>query len=103
MRIADVFVDDTRVGQLEEVEAKRKYRFEYHANYVGAPVSLTMPISTQVYAFDSFPAFFDGVLPEGVMLEALLKHNKIDRDDPFSQLLAVGEDLVGNVQVRGRL
>lgn len=102
MRIADVFVDGTHVGKLEEIEAKRKYRFEYNTDYAGASVSLTMPVSKQVYLFDSFPPFFEGVLPEGVMLEALLKRSKIDRDDPFAQLLVVGEDLIGNVQVRGR-
>lgn len=35
------------------------------------------------------------------MLDALLRNAKIDRDDPFSQLLAVGQDLVGAVTVTG--
>jgi serine/threonine-protein kinase HipA len=42
------------------------------------------------------------VLPEGVMLEALLKQRKIDRNDLFGQLVAVGEDLVGAVSVKER-
>jgi len=33
-------------------------------------------------------------------LEALLKRRKIDRNDYFRQILAVGEDLVGAVTVK---
>ena len=33
------------------------------------------------------------------MLEGLLRHAKIDRNDLFSQLIRVGHDMVGNVTV----
>jgi serine/threonine-protein kinase HipA len=33
-------------------------------------------------------------------LEGLLKIKKIDKNDHFSQLMAVGEDMVGAVTVR---
>lgn len=33
------------------------------------------------------------------MLEGLLRQTKIDRHDFMSQIIAVGEDLVGNVTV----
>ena len=39
----------------------------------------------------------DFELPEGYNLEALLRTCKIDRDDLFSQLMAVGMDMVGAV------
>jgi serine/threonine-protein kinase HipA len=35
-----------------------------------------------------------------MQLEGLLKIRKIDRDDCFSQLMAVGEDMIGAVTVR---
>ncbi len=100
MRKAEVLVDGARAGVLEETEPNRRYRFVYDENYRGLPVSLTMPIVSKSYEFDGFPPFFDGLLPEGVMLESLLKGAKIDRTDLFLQLVTVGEDLVGNVQVR---
>ncbi|MFW5877858.1 MAG: HipA N-terminal domain-containing protein, partial [bacterium] len=43
---------------------------------------------------------FEGLLPEGIQLEGLLKFNKIDRNDLFSQLMAVGDDMVGAVTVK---
>lgn len=82
-----------------EYEQNRSYEVSYLPEYDGESISLTMPVRREPYRFDRFPPFFDGLLPEGVMLEALLRSAKIDRDDPFSQILAVGEDLVGAVTV----
>ena len=98
MRQAIVKVHDLNAGILTQTDDER-YRFEYQKGYTGAPVSLTMPVNTQGYEFKTFPPFFDGVLPEGGQLEGLLRIRKIDRHDYFSQLLAVGQDLVGAVTV----
>ena len=102
MREAEVFVEGTFAGILEEAERGKKYVFRYSEGYAGRPVSLAMPTTKREYLSESFPAFFDGVLPEGVMLEALLKQRKIDRNDLFGQLVAVGEDLVGAVSVKAK-
>ena len=99
MREAKIFVNGSFAGKLQELERGKKYRFVYEKGYDGPSVSLTMPIEQSVYEFDRFPPFFEGLLPEGMMLAGLLKQTKIDRDDLFSQLIAVGGDLVGNVTV----
>jgi serine/threonine-protein kinase HipA len=93
-------VDSQQIGILTELDFGKKYRFDYLDGYSGNPVSLTMPMNKQGYEFDSFPPFFDGLLPEGYQLDGLLKFGKIDRNDFFSQLMAVGDDLVGNVTVK---
>ncbi|MEX0600680.1 MAG: HipA N-terminal domain-containing protein [Rhodothermales bacterium] len=97
MRRAEVRVDDRRAGELHE--GAGTYTFTYDASYDGSPVSLTMPVSDEPYRFDRFPPFFDGLLPEGAQLEALLRQAKLDRSDLFGQLVTVGQDLVGNVTV----
>jgi len=58
-----------------------------------------MPVNKKEYEFNEFPPFFDGLLPEGVQLEALVRQLKIDKNDYFSQLVCVGKDLVGSVTV----
>ena len=100
MRSAKILVNEQDAGILKELKFGKQYSFEYIESYSGTPVSLTMPLSKLVYEFDSFPSFFDGLLPEGYQLEGLLKFGKIDRNDFFSQLVAVGGDLVGNVTVK---
>ncbi|MBW1813293.1 MAG: HipA N-terminal domain-containing protein [Deltaproteobacteria bacterium] len=100
MRSAEVFVNDNRAGILEEISKGNAYRFIYDKDYFDSPVSLMMPIMDDPYTYDRFPPFFEGLLPEGYNLEALLRTDKIDRDDLFSQLIAVGMDMVGAVTVR---
>ena len=100
MRKAEISVNGRPAGLLEETKPGRAYRFAYHAHYSGEPISLTMPVQGREYVFDRFPPFFDGLLPEGLMLESLLKKRKLDRRDLFGQLVTVGADLVGAVTVR---
>jgi serine/threonine-protein kinase HipA len=100
MRKAKVFVKKAEAGILSEMIKGKKYIFQYHDEYDGPEISRTMPLNQKVYTFSSFPPFFDGLLPEGIQLEGLLKIRKIDKDDFFSQLLAVGEDMVGVVTVK---
>ena len=99
VRQAKVFMHDQLAGILEEWENNRKYRFVYRDGYDGPPISLTIPVLQKVHDFSRFPAFFDGLLPEGEMLEGLLHQKKIDRQDSFAQLMAVGNELVGAVTV----
>ena len=98
MRKARVFVNAIEAGILEEMESG-KYQFQYQPDYQGPPVSLTMPIKKRYYDFNQFPPFFEGLLPEGPMLEALLRKKKIDRNDYFFQLMTVGMDVVGAVTI----
>lgn len=103
MRRAKVFVDGVFAGILEETEKLKSYRFVYNEAYSGLPVSLTLPIKQRNFVFEQFPPFFEGVLPEGFQLQALLKKEKIDANDYFQQLVTVGHDLVGNVTVEAEV
>ena len=97
MRKAKVFFDGRFAGILSEENGH--CLFEYNQDYKGPSISRTMPREKKKFEFDEFPSFFDGLLPEGVNLEAFLRRTKIDRRDYFSQLLSAGHDLVGAVTV----
>jgi serine/threonine-protein kinase HipA len=99
MRKAKVYMQDQLAGALIELEKNQRYRFSYGEDYAGPAISLAMPVTQKDYEFTGFPPFFDGLLPEGFQLEALLRKRKIDRDDLFGQLVIVGQDLVGAVTV----
>ncbi|MEM8528140.1 MAG: HipA N-terminal domain-containing protein [Bacteroidota bacterium] len=102
MRKAEIFVHGELAGHLLELETNTsyRYRFQYLDQYDGALVSLTMPIEQRTFEYDRFPPFFEGLLPEGIMLEGLLRQLKIDAKDYFAQLMATGRDLVGAVTVK---
>ena len=100
MRRAKVFVKGIEAGTLTELEKGTEYLFEYLEEYNSLEVSRTMPTKKKSFRFNGFPPFFEGLLPEGIQLEGLLKIKKIDKHDYFSQLMAVGEDMVGVVTVK---
>ncbi len=99
MRSAIIELHGIPAAVFTEGERGNRYSVTYLPGYRGEPVSLTMPLQSEPYRFETFPPFLDGLLPEGMMLEALLRTAKIDRDDLFSQILTVGADLVGAVTV----
>lgn len=99
MKKAKVYNYCIPAGELIELKINEEYSFTYFDNYKNEPVSLTMPVAQKEFFFKTFPPFFEGLLPEGVMLSNLLRTAKIDSNDYFSQLIYVGEDLVGSVTI----
>jgi serine/threonine-protein kinase HipA len=99
MRRAEVYQQGTLAGTLEELD-QHHHRFTYVPGYHGQPISLALPIREAPYEFDNFPPLFEGLLPEGLPLEAMLRQYKIDKKDLFKQLLTVGEDVVGSLTIK---
>ncbi len=100
MRKTRVMAHDIEADILEELK-NNQYCFTYHTEYQSPPVSLTMPIQNKIYKFNRFPPFFDGLLPEGEKLEALLRIYKLDKHDYFGQLLQCNPHFVGAVTIDG--
>ena len=101
MRTAKIYMHGLPAGILEEIEFNKQYRFVYDEYYDSEPVSLTMPTEKKEFEFNTFPPFFDGLLPEGIMLEGLLRQKKIDKNDcsypmALSKDIAQPENLAGN-------
>jgi serine/threonine-protein kinase HipA len=99
MRKAEVYQRGTLAGILEELDQNR-YRLTYAPGYHGRPISLALPVREAPYEFDKFPPVFEGLLPEGLPLEAMLRQYKIDKKDLFQQLVTVGEDVVGSLTIK---
>lgn len=99
MRKAEVYQRGVLAGVLEELDGGR-WRFSYFDGYAGEPVSRTMPLSQSAHEFDRFPPAFEGLLPEGIQLEAMLRRFKLDRTNMFGQLVVAGLDLVGSLTVK---
>lgn len=98
MRQVRVCMHGIAAGVLQQLN-DNTYRFCYDPNYDGPGISLTMPVQTAPYEFKQFPPFFDGLLPEGITLDALLRQAKLDKYDYLGQLLKVGKDMVGGITI----
>lgn len=98
LRRAYVYVDEVYAGVLDETDDG--YTFEYDPEYKGKAVSLTLPVSEQVCRSRNLFPFFDGLIPEGWLLDVVVNNWKIDRRDRFGILLVACHDCIGNVSVR---
>jgi len=103
MRIADVYVNKVRAGQLTE-ENNRSYLFRYDDMYFNdrslPAISLTLPKTKQEYHSEILFPFFFNLLSEGVNRQLQLQYFKIDENDHFSLLLAATKyDAIGPVRI----
>ena len=96
-----VYYNGVKAGTLQKNAAG--YVFEYDPAYAGTPgakpVSLAMPLSKGRFEAAKLFPFFEGLLPEGWLLNITSKTLKIDKDDKFELLLHVGKDTIGAVSI----
>ena len=101
-RTAYVYVRDTFAGTLRETDSGYSFLYddEYLTNRDASAVSLTLPLREEEYTSKTLFAFFDGLIPEGWLLD-LVSHNwKINQKDRFGLLLVACKDPIGNVCIR---
>ncbi|MBP3700366.1 MAG: HipA N-terminal domain-containing protein [Lachnospiraceae bacterium] len=102
-RIAYVYVRDTFAGTLRETD--EGYSFVYDEVYLedanATAVSLTLPMRREEYTSKTLFSFFDGLIPEGWLLDVVSRNWKIDRRDRFGLLLVACKDPIGNVRIKG--
>ena len=100
MKQAEVYFQDQLAGILTEDE--NGYKFVYTEAYVekkGTPISLTMPVLALPYRSDNMFPFFDGLIPEGWLLDIAQSNWKINPRDRMSLLLACCKDCIGAVSI----
>jgi serine/threonine-protein kinase HipA len=97
MRKAEILLHNQPVGTLEELE--HGYRFSYRSDYVknphAEPVSLSLPLQEEPFVDKRLFPFFDGLIPEGWLLEIAENTWKIDLRDRMGLLLACCRDCIG--------
>ncbi|MDR3184204.1 MAG: HipA N-terminal domain-containing protein [Prevotellaceae bacterium] len=101
MKQAKIFIYNTFAGVLTEDEHGYKFLYdpEYLANESAEPVSLTFPLTDKPFLSNVLHPFFDGLIPEGWLLDIAEKNWKIDNRDRMSLLLACCKDCIGAVSV----
>lgn len=100
-RTAFVYVRNVFAGTLAETDSG--YSFSYDNDYLksdnAAAVSLTLPLSDEPYISRTLFPFFDGLIPEGWLLNVVSRNWKIDTKDRFGLLLVACKDAIGNVSI----
>ena len=101
MRQAKVYYIKQFAGILKETETG--YSFQYDSDYLASknaePISLTLPLQEKSFEQRTMFSFFDGLIPEGWLLDVATDSWKIDPKDRMGLLLACCKDCIGAVSI----
>ena len=101
MRQAEIYRKDILAGILTEDGGE--YRFRYDGSYLtrddALPISLTLPLQEETFVSPVLFPFFDGLIPEGWLLNVALRNTDISILDRMSLLLLCCKECIGSVSV----
>ena len=101
MRQAAIYYKNILVGKLTEAEGE--YRFDYDGSYLARQgaraISLTLPLQEASYVSPTLFPFFDGLIPEGWLLDVAIRNTDISILDRMSLLMLCCKDCIGAVSV----
>ncbi|NOX86115.1 MAG: phosphatidylinositol kinase [Chlorobi bacterium] len=102
MRKAKVYYKDVLAGILTETD-DGEFLYQYDENYVtrypGQFITFTMPVTGELYQTNRLFPFFEGLIPEGWLLDIASKNWKINPNDKMGLLMACCRDCIGAVSV----
>jgi len=94
-------VHNQKAGML--IENDEGYLFQYDKTYLSlknaTSVSLTFPLQEVSFISDNLFPFFDGLIPEGWLLDIAQKNWKLNPRDRMGLLLATCRDCIGNISI----
>jgi serine/threonine-protein kinase HipA len=101
MRKAEIKFQELTAGLLWQDE--HGYHFKYDQQYLkmnnATPISLTLPVHEKTYSSNILFPFFDGLIPEGWMLDIAEKNWKLNPKDRMGLLMVCCKDCIGAVSV----
>lgn len=101
MKQGGVYIKDIFCGILTESEDG--YTFQYDEKYLASgnarALSPTMPLTDTPYQKEMMFPVFDGLIPEGWLLNIAQNSWKINERDRMSLLLACCKDCIGDIGV----
>lgn len=102
MRQGRVFYKDIPAGFITETN-DGDFVFQYDHEYVKAHpyefITFTMPVTEKPYTDNRLFPFFDGLIPEGWLLNIASENWKINKNDRMGLLLACCRNCIGAVRV----
>ena len=101
MKQGEVKLYDKRVGAITQTDDGFEFCYdaEYVTNDLAEAISLTLPLRSDPYKSSVLFPFFDGLIPEGWLLEIAQRNWKINPNDRMGLLLTCCRDCLGAVSV----
>ena len=101
MRQAEIYRKGILAGILTEDDGE--YRFCYEGSSLhredAGPISLTLPLQADAFVSPVLFPFFDGLIPEGWLLDIALRNTDVSILDRMSLLLLCCKECIGSISV----
>lgn len=102
MRSGKIYYNDILAGIITETN-EGEYVFQYEELYVDEHpndfITFTIPVTNKIYKDNRLFPFFEGLIPEGWLLDIASENWKINRNDRMGLLLACCQNCIGAVSV----
>jgi serine/threonine-protein kinase HipA len=100
-RTAIVYMHGKLAGTLKETDVGYSYNYDptYLQTENAQPVSKALPLTNVPYVSNVLFAFFDGLIPEGWLLNLAEQNWKLNERDRFGLLLACCKNCIGAVSI----
>ena len=100
-RRGEVYYNRLLAGVISETDEGYVFAYEdsYFQNQETLPISLTLPKNNKQYFSKSMIPFFDGLIPEGWLLNIAVENWKLNSKDRMGLLLATCKDCIGAVSI----
>lgn len=101
MKQGEVKLYNKRVGVITQTDDGFEFCYdsEYVTKYLSEAISLTLPLQSEPYKSSVLFPFFDGLIPEGWLLEIAQRNWKINPYDRMELLLTCCKDCLGAVSI----
>lgn len=103
MRQADIYYKTELAGKLTETD-DGEYIFQYEEKYLQEHpqqfLTFTMPVRAKPFKDKRLFPFFEGLIPEGWLLDIASKNWKLNPNDRMGLLLACCQNCIGAVSVQ---
>jgi len=102
MRSATIFYKDVSAGVLTETDEGDyiyQYADDYLINHPEQFITFNMPVVKDPYISNRLFPFFEGLIPEGWLLNIASKNWKINTNDRMGLLMACCQNCIGAVSV----
>ncbi len=103
MRQAGIYYADILAGLLTETDEGDyifTYDVEYVKNHLDKFLTFSMPVTHMPYINSRLFPFFEGLIPEGWLLDVASKNWKINLNDRMGLLMACCGNCIGAVSVK---
>ena len=96
MPALDVYFYGKKIGKLSEKNSRLSFKYNENAD---TPLSVNLPLQKEAFNDKLTRSFFNNLLPEEGIREAVARYKQVSSNNPFALLKEIGGECAGAVEL----